>query len=85
MWVFDTGSVAHIGNSQQDVHSKRPLARNEVTSVGNGNRVYVVAIGTLPLRLPSVLILVLNKMLLCSRIKYEYCKWVSHGSRHIFL
>jgi hypothetical protein len=61
-WVFDTGSIAHICNYQQDLQSKRRLARNEVTMcVGNGSRVDVVVVGTLPLRLLSILILVLNK------------------------
>jgi hypothetical protein len=61
-WEFDTSSVAHICNSQQDMQSKRCLARNEVAMrIGNGNRVDVVVVGTLPLRLPSRLILILNK------------------------
>jgi hypothetical protein len=61
-WVFDTGSVANICNSQQDLRNKRRLERNEVTIwVGNGQRVDVMAIGTLHLHLPSGLILVLNK------------------------
>jgi hypothetical protein len=52
-WEFDTGSVAHICNSQQDMQSKRHLARNEVAMhIGIGNRVDVVAVGTLPLRFP---------------------------------
>ena len=61
-WVFDTGSVAHICNSLQELQNKRHLARDEVTMrVGNGCKVDVVAVGTLPLRLPSGLVLVLNK------------------------
>jgi hypothetical protein len=61
-WVFDTGSVANICNSQQDLRNKRYLERNEVTMrVGNGQYVDVVAEGTLHLRLPSEMILVLNK------------------------
>jgi hypothetical protein len=51
-WVFDTGSVANICNSQQDLRNKRRLERNEVTMrVGNGQRVDVVAEGTLHLQL----------------------------------
>ena len=61
-WVFDTGSVAHICNSQEGLQSKRRLEKDEVTMrVGNGCKVDVVAVGTLPLRLPSGMILVLNK------------------------
>jgi hypothetical protein len=61
-WVFDTSSVANICNSQQDMRNKRYLERNEVAMrVGNSQRVDVVAEGTLHLRLPSGMILVLNK------------------------
>jgi hypothetical protein len=62
MWVFDTSSVANICNSQQDLRNKRHLERNEVTMrVGNRQRVGVLAEGTLHLRLPFGMILVLNK------------------------
>ncbi|KAK1646495.1 hypothetical protein QYE76_064300 [Lolium multiflorum] len=48
-WVFDTGSVAHICNSKQELRNKRSLARDEVTMrVGNGSKVDVIAVGTLP-------------------------------------
>jgi hypothetical protein len=61
-WVFDTGFAAHICNSQQDLKSKRSLARNKVTKrVGNRHHVDIVAIGTLHLQLPSRFILILNK------------------------
>ncbi|KAK1617800.1 hypothetical protein QYE76_023317 [Lolium multiflorum] len=60
-WVFDTGSVAHICNSKQELRNKRSLARDEVTMrVGNGSKVDVIAVGTLPLHLPSGLVLDLN-------------------------
>jgi hypothetical protein len=60
-WVFDTSSVANICNSQQDLRNRRYLERNEVTMrVDNGQRVDVMAEGTLHLRLPSGMILVLN-------------------------
>jgi hypothetical protein len=50
MWVFDTGFVSHICNSQQNLQSKRCLVRKEVIMhVGNGSRVDVVDVGTLPL------------------------------------
>ncbi|KAK1615333.1 hypothetical protein QYE76_020850 [Lolium multiflorum] len=51
-WVFDTGSVAHICNSKQELWNKRSLARDEVTMrVGNRSKVDVIAVGTLPLHL----------------------------------
>src|SRR5215216_6524324 len=60
-WVFDTGSVAHICNSKQELRNKQRLARDKVTMrVGNGSKVDVIAVGTLPLHLPSGLVLDLN-------------------------
>ena len=60
-WVFDTGSVANICNSKQGLRIKRRLAKDEVTMrVGNGSKVDVIAVGTLPLHLPSGLVLDLN-------------------------
>ena len=60
-WVFDTGSVAHICNSKQGLQIKRRLAKDEVTMrVGNGSKVDVIAVGTLPLHLSSGLVLDLN-------------------------
>ncbi|KAI5014716.1 hypothetical protein ZWY2020_056106 [Hordeum vulgare] len=38
-WVFDTGAVAHICNSKQELRNKRRLAKDEVTMrVGNGSK-----------------------------------------------
>ncbi|KAK1605163.1 hypothetical protein QYE76_028836 [Lolium multiflorum] len=38
-WVFDTGSVAHICNSKQELKNKRQLLKDEVTMrVGNGSK-----------------------------------------------
>ena len=60
-WVFDTGSVAHICNSKQGLRIKRRLAQDKVTMrVENGSKVDVIAIGTLPLHLPTGLVLNLN-------------------------
>ena len=60
-WVFDTGSVANICNSKQGLRIKRRLAKDEVTMrVGNGSKVDVSADGTLPLHLPSGLVLDLS-------------------------
>ena len=60
-WVFDTVSVANICNSKQGLRIKRRLANDEVTMrVGNGSKVDVIAVGTLPLHLPSGLVLDLN-------------------------
>ena len=53
-WVFHTGSVANICNWKQGLRIKRRLAKDEVTMhVGNGSKVDVIAVGTLPLHLPS--------------------------------
>ena len=60
-WVFDTGSIANICNSKQGLRIKRTLAKDEVTMrVGNGSKVDEIAVGTLPLHLPSGLALDLN-------------------------
>ena len=60
-WVFDIGSVAHICNSKQGLRIKRSLTKDEVTMhVGNGSKVDVIAVGTLPLHLPTGLVLNLN-------------------------
>ena len=58
-WVFDTGFVAHICNSKQGLQIKHRLAKDEVC-VGNGSKVDVIAVGTLPLHLCSGLVLDLN-------------------------
>ena len=59
--VFDIGSVVNICNSNQGLRNKRPLARGEVKMrVGNGSSVDVIAVGTLPLHLPSGLVINLN-------------------------
>ena len=59
-WVFDIGSIAHICNSKQGLWIKR-MAKDEVTMrVGNGSKVDVITVGTLPLHLPSRLVLDLN-------------------------
>ena len=43
-WVFDTGVVAHICNSKQELRNKRRLAKDEVTMrIGNGSKVDVLA------------------------------------------
>src|SRR5215216_1867412 len=60
-WVFDTGLVAHICNSKQELRIKRRLAKDEMTMrVENGSKVDVIAGGMLPLHLPSGLVLDLN-------------------------
>jgi hypothetical protein len=57
-WVFDTGSVAHICNSKQELRNSQRLAKDKVTMcVGNGSKVDVIAVGTLALRLPSGLVM----------------------------
>ena len=60
-WVFDTGSIAIICNSEQGLRIKQKLAKDEVMMrVGNGSKVDVIAVGTLPLHLPSGLVLDMN-------------------------
>ena len=60
-WVFDAGSVAKISNSKQELQNKQSLAKDEMTMhVRNGSKVDVIAIGRLPLHLPSRLVLDLN-------------------------
>ena len=60
-WVFNTISVAHICNSKQELRNKRRLAKDEVTMhVGNGSKVDVIAVGTLPIHLPLGLVFGLN-------------------------
>ena len=60
-WVFDSSSVAHICNSKQGLRIKRRLAKDKVTMrVGNASKVDVITVGTLPLHLPSGLVLDLN-------------------------
>ena len=60
-WVFDTGSVANIFNSKQGLQIKGRLAKDEATMhVENGSKVDVIAVGTLPLHLPSGLVLDLD-------------------------
>src|SRR3982750_3566542 len=42
-WVFDTGSVAHICSSKQELRIKRRSAKDDVTMrMGNGSKVNVI-------------------------------------------
>jgi hypothetical protein len=60
-WVFDTGSVANICNSMQELWVTRTLAKDEVMMrVVNGAKVAVIVVGMLPLHLPSGFILELS-------------------------
>ena len=60
-WIFDTGAVAHICISKQELQNKRRLAKDEVMMrVGNGSKVDVITVSTLPLHLPTGLVLNLN-------------------------
>ena len=44
-WVFDTGSVAQISNSEQELQNKHRLVKGEVTMcVGNDSKVDTVTI-----------------------------------------
>ena len=76
-WVFDTGSVANICNSKHGLRNKRALAKDEVMMcVGNGSEVDVTAVGTLPLHLPSGLVLDLNNCYLVP----AFCMNIISGS-----
>ena len=60
-WVFDTGSVAHICNSKQELQNQRRLAKDEVTMrVGNSSKVDAIAVDTVSLQLRSGLFMNLN-------------------------
>ena len=79
-WVFDTGAVAHICNPKQELWNKRRLAKDEVTMrVGNGSKVDVIAVGTLPLHLPTGLVLNLNNCYLVPALSMN----IVSGSRLI--
>ena len=53
-WVFDTDSVANICNLKQGLRIKRRLAKDKVMMrAGNGSMVDVIAVGMLPIHLPS--------------------------------
>src|SRR3954471_17590873 len=61
-WILDTGSVAHISNSIQELRNKRRFLRDEVMMrVGNDYQVEVLAVDMIHLSLPSGLVLILNK------------------------
>ena len=77
-WVFDTGSVANICNTMQELRSPRTLSKNDVTMrVGNEANVAVVVVGTMPLHLASGLILELSNCYyvsaLCKNIISGFC------------
>ena len=43
--VFDTGSVAKISNSKQELQNEQRLVKGEVTMcIGNGSKIYVIII-----------------------------------------
>ena len=61
IWVFDTGSVAHICNSMQGLTRSRRLAKGEVDiRVGNKARVAALSVGVYTLHLPSGLVMELD-------------------------
>ena len=44
-WVFDTGSVANICNSKQELRNKQRLVEGEVTMcVGSGSKIDMIII-----------------------------------------
>jgi hypothetical protein len=77
-WLFDTGSVANICNMLQELQVTRMLAKDEVMMhIGNGARVVVIAVGMLPLHLPSGFILELSNFYFVSVL----CKNIISGYR----
>ena len=76
--VFDTGSVANICNTMQELWNPRQLSKNEMRMrVGNETSVAVIAVGMMPLHLSSGLILELSNCYyvpaLCKNIISGYC------------
>ena len=85
-WVFDTGSVANICNSKQGLRIKRALAKDEVTMrVGNGSKVDVIAVGTLPLHLPSGLVFDLNNCYLVPALSMNIISGSCLMQRRLFI
>ena len=85
-WVFDTDAVAHICNSMQELRNKRRLAKDEVTMhVGNGSKVDVIAVGTLPLHLPSGLVINLNNCNFSTSFEHEHCIWIPLDARWLVI
>ena len=91
-WVFDTGSIAHICNLKHGLQIKRRLAKDEATMcVGNGSKVNVIAVGTLPLHLPSGLVLDLNNCYLVPALSMNIisgsclCETVFHLNQRIMV
>ena len=85
-WVFDTGAVAHICNSQQELRNKRRLAKDEVTMcVGNGSKVDVITVGTLPLHLPTGLVLNLNNCYLVPALSMNIVSGSRFNSRWLLI
>ena len=61
-----------ISNSKQGLRIKRTLAKGEVMMrVGNGSKVDVIVVGTLPLHLPSGLVLDLNNCYLVPALSMD--------------
>ena len=90
--VFDTSSVAHICNSKEGLRIKRRLAKDEVTMrVRNGSKVDVIAVDTLPLNLPSGLVLDLNNCYLVPVLSMNIisgsflCETVLHLNQRIMI
>ena len=85
-WVFDTGSVAQICNSKQGLRIKRRLAKDEVMMhVGNGSKVDVITVSTIPLHLPSGLVLDRNNCYLVPALEHEHYIWILFDARRLFI
>ena len=65
-WVLDSGSCAHLCTSMQDLEESRRLRDGKmILRIGNRARVAAVIVGTYPLRLPLVLDLFLEIVIMC--------------------
>ena len=53
--------------------------------VGNGSKVDVIAVGTLPLHLPSGLVLDLNNCYIGASVEHEHYIWILFDARRLFI
>ena len=79
-------SLCLFCNSKQGLRIKRRLTKDEVTMcVENGSKVNVIAVGTLPLHLPSGLVLDLNNCYLVPTLSMNIIYWILFDARRLFI
>ena len=95
-WVLDTGAESHICVNVQVMEVRRALGKGEVDlRVGDGNKVSTTAVGTVSLRMPTGLVLILNNVhcvpTFCRNIisvslldREGYCFSIENGTFNIF-